>query len=245
VCRELHYSEEICANLTQHEEEQIIVQKGVTLINMYRQLLTAVPNIVFVIFIGSWSDKYGRKLPLTLPLFGSFLGTLLLLMNAYWITFPALYILIADVPQVFTGGFITMLMAAYSYVADLTKVRSRTTRIAVMDFCMVLGAPVGIWLSNWIYYKLSYIGIYGISASIFFSAIAYSLLRIEDTRGPFSKLHLEHEEFAQRPSNMLKDFFDVQHVKDVYSTCFKLRPNKGRGKILSLIGNLFFGILAF
>ena len=165
--------------------------------------------------------------------------------DGYWMELPALYILFSAIPEVFTGGFITMLMAAYAYMTDITKVRARTTRIALMDFSFVIGYPFGIWLSNWIYYELSYSGIYGISAAIFFVGIVYSLVRIEDTRGPFSKLHLENTEFAQRPNSMIKDLFDTKNVKDVMNVCLKLRPNQGRGKILALMLSMFFTVFAF
>lgn len=54
-------------------------------------------------------------------------------MNAYWFSLPALYILLSGVPRALTGGFITMIMACYAYISDITKIRSRTMRIAILD----------------------------------------------------------------------------------------------------------------
>ncbi|XP_064095307.1 probable peptidoglycan muropeptide transporter SLC46 [Macrobrachium nipponense] len=245
VCNERNYTSDICANLTAYQDIQAEVQQQVTLINMYKDLITVVPNVFFVLFIGAWSDKYGRKIPLTLPLCGSFFSTLILLANAYWMDLPAIFILFSTIPQVFTGGGMTMIMAAFAYITDITKPRSRTTRIALMDFSFVLGFPLGIWLSDIIYYELGYFGIYGISASLFFLTIMYSLIRIEDTRGPFSKLNLENVEFTQRPNNMLGDLFDTQNMKDSIAVCSKLRPNNGRGKILALMVSMFLTLFTF
>ncbi|XP_068219406.1 probable peptidoglycan muropeptide transporter SLC46 [Palaemon carinicauda] len=245
VCNERNYTSEICANITAHPDIQAQVQKQVTLINMYKDLITVIPSVFFVLFIGAWSDKYGRKVPLTLPLCGSFLSTLILLANAYWMDLPAMFVLFSAIPQVFTGGTMTMIMAAFSYIADITKPRSRTTRIALMDFCFVLGFPIGIWLSDFIYYRLNYFGIYGISASLFFLTIIYSLIRIEDTRGPFSKHRLDDAEFTQKPNTMFRDLFDTQNMKDAIAVCSKLRPNKGRGKILALMTSMFSTLFTF
>lgn len=81
MCKEFQYDADICANLSSHPEEQVSVQQVVSTINMYTELVTNIPAVFFVLFLGSWSDKYGRKIPMTLPLIGSFLATLLYLVS--------------------------------------------------------------------------------------------------------------------------------------------------------------------
>ncbi|KAG7153625.1 putative solute carrier family 46 member 3-like 8, partial [Homarus americanus] len=88
----------------------------------------------------------------------SSLGTNLLLfkVNALWIELPSMYILLTAVPQALTGGFITLLMAAYSYMADITKFRARTMRIAFLDLGFGLASPIGLLLSDYLFYRLGY-----------------------------------------------------------------------------------------
>lgn len=236
VCREQQYGTDICANLSSHHEEQASVQRIVSTINMYIELLTNIPGVFFVLFLGSWSDKYGRKIPMTLPLIGSFLATSLYLMNAYWTELPSMYMLLGGVPRALTGGFITLLMATYSYMADITTIGARTMRIAFMDLGMGLGAPLGLLLGDFLFYRLGYEGLYGVSGLFFLIAIIYTIVRIEDTRGPFSKHHLEVFELAHRPVNMVKDLFDIENVKRTCAIALKPRPNRGRTKIILLMG---------
>ena len=60
--------------------------------------------MLFALFMGSWSDVHGRKLPLLLPMFG------LVSTCAFYIVFsviqsmPAQYLLLASVPA---GGYFT------------------------------------------------------------------------------------------------------------------------------------------
>ncbi|XP_045598775.1 lysosomal proton-coupled steroid conjugate and bile acid symporter SLC46A3 isoform X2 [Procambarus clarkii] len=235
VCREQGYDNVTCANLSSYPEEEVAVQQMVTTINMYNELLCNIPAVLFVLFLGSWSDKHGRKIPLILPLIGSFLATLLYLINAYWMELPSMYILLAAIPRAITGGFITLLMASYSYMADITKIRARTMRIAFLDLAFGLGAPIGVLLSDYLFYRLGYLGIYGVSEIFFFIAILYTIVHIEDTRGPFSKQHLQSPELVHKPSIMCRDLFDTNHVKDTFAAVMKSRPNKGRARIIMLM----------
>lgn len=166
-------------------------------------------------------------------------------MNAYWTELPSIYMLLGGVPRAVTGGFITLLMATYSYMADVTKIGVRTMRIAFMDLGMGLGAPLGLLLSDFLFYRLGYLGIYGISGLFFLIAIIYTIVRIEDTRGPFSKHHLEISELANRPDSMLKDLFDTENVKNTCAIVLKSRPHKGRTKIILLMGAMCSLVFVF
>lgn len=138
-----------------------------------------------------------------------------------------------------------MIMACYAYISDITKIRSRTMRIAILDLFMFLGAPLGLLLSDVTFYSLGYLGIYGLSALLFLIAILYAILRIEDTRGRFSKYHLEASELAQTPGNMCKDLVDINNVKKSIAVCFKPRRHKLRTKILSLMAAMCVLVFVF
>nr|XP_053632536.1 proton-coupled folate transporter-like isoform X3 [Cherax quadricarinatus] len=245
VCIEQQYDNITCANLTAYPEEEEVVQKIVTTINMYIDLVTNIPAVFFVLFLGSWSDKHGRKIPLMFPLIGSFLSTVIYFINAYRVELPAMYVLLAAVPRAITGGFITLLMASYSYMADITKIQARTTRVAFLDLSFGLGAPIGLLLSDFLFYRLEYLGNYGVSGIIFFIAVIYTIMCIEDTRGPFSRHHLEASELSHKPSIMCRDLFDIKNIKDTFAVVKKPRPNKGQARILLLMGAMCSMLFAF
>lgn len=118
-------------------------------------------------------------------------------------------------------------------------------RIAIMDLFMILGVPLGLLLSDVTYYSIGYLGIYGISALCFLIAIIYAIVRIEDTRGRFSKYHMEATELAHNPGNMCKDLVDTDNVKNSITVCFKPRRHKLRAKILSLMVAMCVNVFLF
>lgn len=68
VCRNnLHLPDAICSDLDSHKEYQELVQKDVTVINMYSNILGSVPGVVISLFAGPWSDTNGRKMLMILP----------------------------------------------------------------------------------------------------------------------------------------------------------------------------------
>ncbi|XP_076058807.1 putative peptidoglycan muropeptide transporter SLC46 [Oratosquilla oratoria] len=246
VC-EIHfnYSEEICNNLTFYKEKQENVQKLSNTYSMYKDLLENIPAVLFALFMGSWSDSYGRKIPMLLPIFGYFFSALVYMFNSYvWYLSPE-YIILAGIPRALSGSFATLLMASYSYIADLTKLQSRTMRIAFMDAMMFVGAPVGLFISKPIFEKLGYIGIYGIAGGLHFICIIYIIVRIEDTRGPLSRYRLESRELSEKSGNMCTNLFDVKNVKETFVTTVKWRENRGRSKILLLMFALCLLVICF
>lgn len=49
------------------------VQREASRLGMYSSIIENLPKILFVLFLGSWSDKHGRKIPLILPFIGGVL----------------------------------------------------------------------------------------------------------------------------------------------------------------------------
>ncbi|KAK3872835.1 hypothetical protein Pcinc_022090 [Petrolisthes cinctipes] len=245
VCREQNFNPEVCANLSAHLDAQTSVQEEVSTINMYLELLTNIPAVFFALFLGSWSDKHGRKIPMLLPPCGSLIATLVYLGNAYWFESPSMYILLAAIPRALTGSLITLLLSCFSYMADITKMQSRTMRIAFLDMGFAIGPPIGLLSSDILFSKFGYLGVYGVSAVFFFIAVLYTVVRVEDTRGRYSKYNRHRTELAQPPGNMCKDLCDVNNVRDTFRTAMKPRPHKGRTKILLLMVTLCTMIFIF
>lgn len=46
------------------------------------------------------------------------------------------------------GGWFTMLMGLFSYVADITTEDERTLRIGIVNLCFSLGVPIGMACSG-------------------------------------------------------------------------------------------------
>ena len=85
VCRvNFALGEDICNNIQNHTKEQIKVQKYVSALQSYNGVLQALPAVVYSLFAGPWSDKYGRKMLLICSSFGYVLNNLVYIINVYF-----------------------------------------------------------------------------------------------------------------------------------------------------------------
>ena len=76
---------------------------------------TDTTSVFFVLFLGPFSNQYGRKILMVAPLIGHVLATLIRIANYYAVTLPAEYILLSDIPLGLFGGMITFSMAVNKY----------------------------------------------------------------------------------------------------------------------------------
>ncbi|KAK8379478.1 hypothetical protein O3P69_019408 [Scylla paramamosain] len=245
ICREMAYPEEVCLNLTSYTTTEAEVQQRVTVTLMYYNLITSLPSVLFALFLGSWSDRHGRKVPIVLPLFGNLMSSLVYVVNAYLTTLPSSYLLFAGLPIALTGGMSTLLMACFSYVSDITRVRSRTTRIALLDLGFSLGSPIGILLSSIVYYYIGYLGIYTSGTCIFIIALLYVITCVKDTKGPSANPAGLQQTSGVAMGRMCADLFDTDNVRRSFATAFKRRPHKGRAKVLLLIAAMCLMVMEF
>ena len=71
-------------NIQSHTEEQVEVQKYVSTLKAYNDVIQAIPPCIFVLFAGPWSDKYGRRPIMMSAVFGYALSNLIFFLNAYY-----------------------------------------------------------------------------------------------------------------------------------------------------------------
>ncbi|XP_042883936.1 solute carrier family 46 member 3-like [Penaeus japonicus] len=204
--------------------EEGAIQREATWLLMVQELVANLPAVLYVLVLGSWSDKYGRKLPMLLPFVGSVLATIIYMTNALLWWLPVELVVLAGIPRGLSGGLITLLMATYSYVSDLSGLQSRTLRIAFLDFTMFVGAPLGLFLSSLLFSRFGYVGVFSVSGTGFLLSVIYIVLRIEDTR--------EHH---GAKCDMVRDLFDLTNVCATLSVATKRRKHYGRAKIFALM----------
>lgn len=100
-------------------------------------------------FWGSWSDRHGRRKPcMLIPIIGEFLTSIGLILCTY---FPVRMEIAGITEALFpglAGGWFTMLMGLFSYVADITTEDERTLRIGIVNLCFSLGVPIGMACSG-------------------------------------------------------------------------------------------------
>ena len=133
LCRQTcGYTEEQCLayGKAKNHTVDVNVQKAWAEFDMYSTMFTFIPGIIFALFMGPWSDVFGRKKLLTLPSVGTIIGSVFMIL--LWFV-PSLPMWMGFVPTALHGlfGAITALVTgAYAYAADIShEGSSRTIRI--------------------------------------------------------------------------------------------------------------------
>lgn len=216
------------SNLTAQVEE---VQKLVVGMYYWQSLLKSSVPALLILFLGSFSDRSGRRKPfMLLPIFGELLTSVgLIFCTYYYLEWPmeVAGVIEAIFPAI-TGSSSTMFMGAFSYMGDITSVGMRTVRMGIVSVFVSLAAPVGTILSGVLYQVIGFYGIFSTVAILYLVGLIYGQLRVKEAKPP-NKL----------PNNFCKELFDVKHISETFKVAFKDRGGVLRLKILLVMALSF------
>ena len=102
-----------------------------------------IPPIIFALFIGPWSDRFGRKFLIIFPIIGYILFDIWFLINVLFYDHFVVEFLMLEVIQYWFGGYMCLFLGLYSYVSDISEQKTRTVRIALLDFVFFSGMAIG------------------------------------------------------------------------------------------------------
>ncbi|CAG5046466.1 unnamed protein product [Parnassius apollo] len=239
ACRvNLGYEHHVCDALTRRQTENYTleeeaVQTLVASIAGWKTVLQSFLPCGILIFLGAYSDRVGqRKFCMLVPIIGEFLTSIGLIVNTFF--FYQLPVEVAAVTEAIfpalTGGWFTMFMGVFSYIADVTTEEQRTLRIGIVNLFYSLGVPVGAALSGILVRKIGLYGVFSLSASLYILSFFYGFFRIKEVK---------RNNLNAKPSKnccvWLKDFFDIRYVKDTLTVAFKKGPNNRRLRVLMLV----------
>ncbi|GBL96620.1 hypothetical protein AVEN_207787-1 [Araneus ventricosus] len=177
------YSEDICGNLKNHTEIKSSVEQEAVNYQLIHTLIRTVPAVIVSLFIGSWSDKYGRKLPLQMALVGATIEAVGSSICAYYLHSRVEYYFIPAVFMGCLGGGASMLTIVYSYTSESVVHEKRTMKNAFFEIAIGLAKPVGVMAGGWIYKFFGYVAVFVLGAcSMFFSLLWFTFM-IPETRG--------------------------------------------------------------
>lgn len=84
-----------------------------------------------------------------IPIIGEFMTAIGLILCTYFKSVP---MEVAGITEALfpalTGGWFTMFMGVFSYIADVTTTEERTLRIGIVNLCFSLGVPIGMAFSG-------------------------------------------------------------------------------------------------
>ncbi|KPJ08369.1 Solute carrier family 46 member 3 [Papilio machaon] len=239
ACRvNLAFEQHICDALTKRETanytiEEEAVQTLVASVAGWKTVLQSFLPCGILIFLGAYSDRVGqRKFCMLIPIVGEFLTSIGLIVNTFF--FYQLPVEVAAVTEAIfpalTGGWFTMFMGIFSYIADVTTEEQRTLRIGIVNLFYSLGVPVGAALSGILVRKIGLYGVFSISATLYVLSFIYGFFRIKEVK---------RTDLNVKPTNncceWLRDFFDIRYVKDTIMVAFKRGPNNRRLRVIMLV----------
>ncbi len=130
--------------MNQSDAEWILQQEVQATTSKWMLIIRAcetIPSIMVTLLMGAYSDKAGRKFAIVIPLIGS-------IFRAIWTALvlfcrlPIGLILIGAFTEGAMGGIGTLMMAAFSYIADVTTQDQRSFRIVVIEIAIALGSAI-------------------------------------------------------------------------------------------------------
>lgn len=195
--------------------------------------------IILALFLGAWSDRRGRKIPLILGLSGKLYYSLMVIVNSTQTTWPLQYVIYtATIPSAFTGADVAIFASCFAYISDITSVKDRTIRITILDACYLSTMPTGVALGSYLYSYVvgkSFTSMFIINSSLLLLGIVYSILFLQwrTTERQESMRHLSIW-------GILKDFFDRKHVYESVKTLTKKRTANRRIYLWIFLISMFF-----
>ncbi|GAU90240.1 hypothetical protein RvY_02688 [Ramazzottius varieornatus] len=184
VCEyQLIYPSEICHNITSDmfRMENTRVTAWTSHYSFFNSLVGSIPSALIAIFSGSWSDHFGRKIPMVVPFIGMLFSALLLTYFAYFPSHPAWILIVPLLSSVF-GGWIISLAAIFAFMGDYSTPGSLVINLAVFDGTHALSTNIGSIVGGALY------GIYGFGypfmlyAGLLLLCILYIVFFIRDRR---------------------------------------------------------------
>ncbi|XP_034835659.1 probable peptidoglycan muropeptide transporter SLC46 isoform X1 [Maniola hyperantus] len=197
------------------------VQRYSTYISTVKMVLEYICPAVLSMFLGVWSDTYGRKPLIVWPLFGMAMSGILIVIFAMMKSLSAWWYVATAVPFSLTGGYIVMFTGAYCYISDTSSASSSSLRMTILDATVSLGTICGSLFSTYLILTIGNVNLLLFTATL--NVVSYAFANIwimESLRGALRG-------GATR-------VLDILYVKEMTRECFKERPNNGRAQIILL-----------
>ncbi|MBN3309164.1 PCFT protein, partial [Amia calva] len=178
VCKEL-YEEDICGHLQSNKEHNEIQKQASYILLLFTAVMSFV-SIPPAMLLGSWSDRAGRKFGMILPSVASIAAGAVLIViaeveniNIYWTVAASILIGLS-------GGYVSMILSCFSYLADDTESSNRTLRMAIVESMIFIGGTVGFLLSGFLVQYFSFTPTFGVFCSCHVLSMLYVLLLLRN-----------------------------------------------------------------
>ncbi|XP_013134333.1 PREDICTED: solute carrier family 46 member 3-like [Papilio polytes] len=239
ACRvNLNYTSEICdslraQNMESQNEYERETQKLIASAMAWKTYLSATIPCVIALFVGSWSDRTGRrKVFIIYPLFGQILVCINALINTYFFHEIRLeyFVLFDGILEGIAGSWCVLFLVVFSYISAITSAENRTFRMGLVNFSMTAGFPIGMGISGIFLKTYGYYGCYGLACALHTTNVIYNLIFLKDTAVKKDQT-MEGKGFRY----FCKTFFDLSNLKETVKTVFKKGANHRRARVITFL----------
>ncbi|XP_076233559.1 putative peptidoglycan muropeptide transporter SLC46 isoform X2 [Calliopsis andreniformis] len=200
------------------------VQPIASLILMIKSCIESIFPAILSLFLGPWSDTYGRKPIMISGYIGISLTYLIFSFMTVWDISPW-FLLIAYIPYACFGGFCIVLLGTICYITDISDEQDRAWHLAWMEALISVGLITGILIGPIIFELYGYTTVFCCSAICCIITGFYICLLVPETT-------------QTRNSVSLSSLFGIHLVKELITTCTKKRDGFNRYIVWCCIASL-------
>ncbi|XP_037887492.1 proton-coupled folate transporter [Glossina fuscipes] len=200
-------------NITGYLQEiETEVQPYAADLSMMRTLLESIVPLFCGVFVGSWSDHYGRKPLLLVSMIGfSFtyvIAAIVCAISRYYPVNPWYYIL-PVLPHSILGGNCVFSVAAFCYISDITDTKTRPYRMISFEVFLALGLTSGSFLSSFVYAATNATTTFAISGILMVLVTSYIAIAVPESLSMKPACEIEADKFRVDE----KGYEDFQEIK--------------------------------
>lgn len=220
-----NYSKNVCDHIFDHHDERDNLEILANNYNLYLDCLELIAAAV-VIFIAPWSDKYSRKIPLMVALFGFLLSDFGIILCAFYFDSALHFLILSSLPTQLCGGFICVMTMIYSHASEVSSSDFRSMKYTLLQISFGLSVTFGAFTGGLIYHFYGYLTVYAIAALGHLLAIFWVLVFVPETQGLNKKVSYRTK---------FEDFYTSKNFIEGFKTCLRPRKDKGRIRLWFLI----------
>ncbi|CAM1312687.1 Uncharacterised protein g6062 [Pycnogonum litorale] len=231
-CRISHgHPKHVCENMFEDPSYYAVkleAQKSANDWIIINELVVMLPAVISILFCGPWSDKYGRKPLIIVPLIGNVTYGIGLVLMAGHTTWPPYVVVIMALPNALLGGYIHM-MPLMCYLTDISTKEQRSAKLLFVEGTCFFAYPFGALAGGYIYKHFGYVTLFSCSTVFYFLALVYSIFVVKETKGMGCQLTIPQ---------LLRELFRLKHAKECVSVFTRPRSSSGRLNLFLLVGSL-------
>lgn len=205
------------------EKLEALVEPHAAFIAMAQNLPASIISAILGLFLGTWSDKFGRKPILILTIAGYTVSMIITTILSTLNDTSPWYFIINTIPVILTGGLSAFLTVTLSYVADITNKSNRGLRMGIFEVTFASGVLLGTIMSSYVYKWVGYVGIFVVSTGCMGLALLFTIFILVESLQ------------ETQTEGMFRNIFETEHVKVMFNTAVRSRPNHLRTIILFCI----------